>query len=52
MKCAICKAGIGETFLKKMIGTIIKDAKGKRYPVCPACQQKHQNDKKEMLKAL
>lgn len=27
-------------FLKKMIGTIVKDGKGKQHPICHECQQK------------
>ena len=40
MKCEICKNKIGETFLKKRIGTAIKDSKGKRHDVCSECQRK------------
>ena len=52
MKCEICKNKIEETFLKKIIGTHIKDAKGKKHLVCNDCQQKFKNDKAEMLKKL
>ena len=40
MKCEICKKAIQETFLKKIIGTYVKDTKGKRHAVCFECQQK------------
>ncbi|HSU72429.1 MAG TPA: hypothetical protein VLJ21_01105 [Candidatus Binatia bacterium] len=40
MKCAICSATVGETFLKKPIGAYVKDAKGKRHLVCFSCQKK------------
>lgn len=39
MKCAICKAAIPEIFLKKIVGTYVKDSKGKKYVVCSACQK-------------
>lgn len=51
MKCDICKAKIEENFLKKVIGTIVKDEKGKKYTVCPDCQRKF-SKKEEMLKNL
>lgn len=40
MKCEICKSKIQETFLKKPIGTVVKDAKGKKHTVCAECQSK------------
>jgi hypothetical protein len=40
MNCTICKSKIQETFLKKIIGTYIKDKKGKKKPVCSECQSK------------
>ncbi len=40
MKCDICKKQVQETFLKKPIGTIVKDAKGKKHSVCFECQKK------------
>lgn len=48
MKCAICKSNIEETFLKKIIGTYVKDQKGKKHPVCFECQKKFNNDKAAM----
>ena len=52
MKCSLCKAPIEETFLEKIRGSYLKDAKGKKYPICAACQATYQNDKDEMLKKL
>ena len=51
MKCDICKKKIEETFLKKLVGTIIKDKKGKQRSVCPECQKKLKT-KEEMLKNM
>jgi len=41
MKCKLCGKKIEETFLKKILGSYVKDAKGKRHPVCKDCQKKH-----------
>ena len=41
MNCELCKQEVAETFLKKPIGTYVKDSKGKRHMVCNACQKKH-----------
>jgi len=49
MKCKICSKKVDETFLKKLIGTIIKDEKGKKHPVCFECQKKFPT-KEEVLK--
>jgi hypothetical protein len=51
MKCEICSRSIETTFLKKILGTYIKDAKGKLKPICFECQKKF-TSKEEMLKAL
>jgi hypothetical protein len=51
MKCDICKKTVEETFLKKPIGTRIKDSKGKRRTVCSECQAKFPS-KEELLKNL
>ncbi|MGM5482730.1 MAG: hypothetical protein ACQESF_04675 [Nanobdellota archaeon] len=40
MKCAICGKRIQETFLKKIIGTFIRNSKGKKNVVCNECQSK------------
>lgn len=51
MKCEICKEKIHETFLKKILGTYVKDEKGKKHSVCFECQKKF-DTKEEMLKNL
>jgi len=51
MKCEICKNKIHETFLNKLVGTYVKDAKGKKHAVCFECQKKVRN-KEEMIKSL
>ena len=40
MKCDLCGKKIEETFLKKLIGSYIKDKKKKRRAVCKFCQKK------------
>ena len=44
MKCEVCKNKVDETFLKKPLGTYIKDAKGKKHLVCSACQKQHKHE--------
>ena len=39
MKCEICKAKLGETFLGKIEGTHIRDKKRKKRVVCRNCQK-------------
>lgn len=51
MKCEICKEKIEETFLNKIVGTIIKDSKGKTHNVCPNCQR-NLGEKKKILEKL
>tara|TARA_Y100000034_G_scaffold10237_1_gene10804 strand:+ start:1293 stop:1448 length:156 start_codon:yes stop_codon:yes gene_type:complete len=51
MKCSICKTKIQETFLNKIIGTVVKDAKGKKHSICFECQKKFKN-KEEILNKL
>lgn len=51
MKCEICKKQIEENFLNKLIGSYVKDDKGKKHSVCSECQKKY-NSKKEILAAL
>lgn len=48
MKCEICSKKIDTTFLKKILGTVVKDEKGKKHGVCFECQKKFQT-KREML---
>ncbi len=42
MKCELCKKAIEQTFLGKIIGTHVKDAKGKLHTICFECQKKFQ----------
>ncbi len=50
MKCEICKEKIEETFLKKSLGTALRDAKGKQHWVCSGCQSG--KTKEEILKGM
>ncbi len=50
MKCEICKEKLEETFLHKPLGTVVKDAKGKKRWVCSACQKGKAKD--EILEKL
>lgn len=52
MKCSLCKEKIETTFLDKILGTYVKDDKGKKHVVCIHCQRKHRNSKEAILKAL
>jgi hypothetical protein len=52
MKCAICKEKVEETFLKKPIGTYIKNEKGKKFLICQNCQKATENDKAKMFEKL
>lgn len=52
MKCSLCKSKVEITFLDKVLGTYVKDAKGKKHVVCVHCQREHANDKKKILAAL
>jgi len=51
MKCDICGKGIEETFLEKIIGTVVKDKKGKKHFVCSKCQTQFRT-KEEVLGKL
>jgi len=51
MKCEICKKKVEETFLKKILGTYVKDEKGKKHVVCFECQKKFPS-KEELLKHI
>ncbi len=51
MKCEICKSKIETTFLGKIDGTVVKDAKGKKHNVCSACQKRLGN-KKDIIESL
>ena len=39
MKCKICSKNIETTFMGKILGTYIKDDKGKKHSVCFECQK-------------
>lgn len=52
MKCSLCKTKIETTFLDKILGTYVKDAKGKKHAVCIHCQREHKNDKKKIVAAM
>jgi hypothetical protein len=51
MKCSICNKTIETTFLSKILGTYVKNSKGKLHPVCFECQKKFKN-KGEILEAI
>ncbi|MBI2107594.1 hypothetical protein HYT54_00550 [Candidatus Woesearchaeota archaeon] len=51
MKCEICGNKIESTFLNKILGTYIKDAKGRKHTICFECQKKF-NSKEELLNAI
>lgn len=44
MKCHICGKKVETTFLNKLVGTIIKDKKGKKKAVCNECQKKYSKE--------
>ena len=51
MKCEICGKKIEMTFMEKIIGTYVKDEKGKKHLVCFECQKKF-NDKAKILENI
>lgn len=51
MKCGVCSKKVEESFLGKVIGTYIKDKKGKKRLVCFECQ-KNLGGKEEILNKL
>jgi hypothetical protein len=51
VKCEICRKKIPETFLRKIIGTHIRDKNGKQHIICSECQKKFKT-KEEILKNL
>ena len=51
MKCEICNKAIETTFLNKLLGTHVKDSKGKLHSICFECQKKFKS-KEEILKAI
>jgi len=46
MKCELCKNDIQTQYLEKMIGTVVKDAKGKKHFICASCQKENQSKQK------
>ena len=50
-KCEVCKGKIEVTFLQKILGTVVKDEKGKKHFVCQNCQKKL-GTKEEILNKL
>ena len=40
MRCEICKGKIGTVFLGKIMGTYVRDERGKKRAVCFECQKK------------
>jgi len=48
-KCEKCNKKIEQTFLQKPLGTIVKDAKGKKHMFCSNCQRG--KSKEELLAA-
>ncbi|MEK6942744.1 MAG: hypothetical protein AABX00_01630 [Nanoarchaeota archaeon] len=51
MKCEICSQKINTTFLGKILGTHVKDLKGKKHLVCFECQKKF-DTKEKILEAV
>ena len=51
MKCEICSKSIETTFMGKILGTYIKDDKGKHI-ICFECQKKFSNDKAKILENI
>ena len=51
MKCEVCSKAIATTFLEKLKGTFVKDAKGKPHSVCFECQSKLK-DKESLLQQI
>ena len=51
MKCEACKSRIETTFLNKLLGTYVKDEKGKKRTICFECQKKFRS-KEEILNVI
>ena len=51
MKCEICSKNIETTFMGKILGTYVKDEKGKKHTICFECQKKFKG-KEEILNAV
>jgi len=55
MKCGICSSEIGETFLGKLDGTLVKineNGKNRIVYICPECQKKYRDKTKEKIKEV
>ncbi len=52
MKCEITKEPIQTTFLGKIIGTVIKDEKGKKHYISAKAQEQYKNNKQAILKKI
>lgn len=52
MKCAVSGKQIQETYLKKILGTYVKDEKGKKFAVSHEVQHEYKNDKEAILAAI
>lgn len=50
-KCEICGEKVAETFLHKVLGTYVYDAKNKKHLICLNCQKKFPS-KKEIVEKL
>lgn len=40
VKCKVCGNKVDTTFLNKLLGTYVKDSKGKKHAICFECQKK------------
>lgn len=49
MKCSICGKKIEETFMNKIVGTYVRDSKGKMKAACGDCQVRLGDRLKEEL---
>jgi hypothetical protein len=52
MKCEMCKKDIETIFMGKILGTFLKDDKGKKHSICFECQKKSNNDKAKIAEKL
>jgi len=52
MKCEVTGKDIEKTFLGKILGTVVKDEKGKKHFVSAAVQTQYKNNKSEILKQI
>jgi uncharacterized protein YjbJ (UPF0337 family) len=52
MKCAITGDKIEQTFLGKLLGTVVKDENGKKHYISSQAQMQYKNDKDQILAAI